>query len=84
MTDATEVLTGQLRPVERCAACGARFVCGYAAGLPTCWCVSQPLLPARQIVPGQHCLCPDCLRQRQSQDQEGASAASSPDGQAPA
>nr|WP_144827595.1 cysteine-rich CWC family protein [Cupriavidus gilardii] len=59
------VLTGQLRPVERCAACGTAFVCGHAAGLPQCWCASEPLLPARRIVPGQHCLCPGCLRQRQ-------------------
>ncbi|MCG5259453.1 hypothetical protein EM868_07540 [Cupriavidus gilardii] len=61
------VLTGHLRPVEQCAACGARFVCGHAAGLPHCWCATMPLLPARLIVPGQHCLCPDCLRRRQAQ-----------------
>lgn len=61
----SSVLTGQLRPVERCASCGTAFVCGYAAGLPHCWCASEPLLPARHIVPGQRCLCADCLRQRQ-------------------
>ena len=42
------------------------FVCGHAAGLPACWCASEPLLPARAIVPGRHCLCPDCLRQRRA------------------
>lgn len=66
MTDPSTILTGQLRPVERCGACGAAFVCGYAAGLPACWCASQPLLPSRRIVAGQHCLCPDCLEQRQA------------------
>lgn len=64
MSDAAAVLTGQLRPVEHCSRCGAGFVCGYVAGLPECWCASQPLLPARQIVPGQHCLCPACLADR--------------------
>ncbi|MFC4432409.1 cysteine-rich CWC family protein [Cupriavidus respiraculi] len=61
------VLTGQLRPVERCSRCGTRFVCGHAAGLPTCWCASQPLLPARLIVAGAHCLCPACLEHRRQE-----------------
>lgn len=61
----SSVQTGQLRPVERCSRCGNTFVCGHAAGLPQCWCASAPLLPARLIVPGQHCLCPACLRERQ-------------------
>ncbi len=69
MTDPSTVLTGQLRPVEHCSECGAGFVCGYAAGLPQCWCASQPLLPARRIVPDQHCLCPACLKKRQAQTQ---------------
>lgn len=69
MTDPATVLTGQLRPVERCSVCGAAFVCGYAAGLPECWCASQPLLPARQIVAGQHCLCPACLAARHAAPQ---------------
>ncbi|SOY39936.1 conserved hypothetical protein [Cupriavidus taiwanensis] len=69
MSDATAVLTGQLRPVEHCSRCGAGFVCGYVAGLPACWCASQPLLPARQIVPGQHCLCPACLAARREAGQ---------------
>jgi len=64
VSDPATVLTGQLRPVEHCSACGAGFVCGYAAGLPQCWCASQPLLPARLIVPGRHCLCPACLARR--------------------
>ncbi|AOY92007.1 hypothetical protein BKK79_09525 [Cupriavidus sp. USMAA2-4] len=63
---ACAVLTGQLRPVEHCSRCGKGFVCGHAAGLPACWCASEPLLPARAIVPGRHCLCPDCLRQRRA------------------
>ncbi|MBP0624511.1 cysteine-rich CWC family protein [Cupriavidus consociatus] len=69
MTDPATVLTGQLRPVEHCSQCGAGFVCGYVAGLSECWCASQPLLPARRIVPGQHCLCPNCLAARQRGDQ---------------
>ncbi|SOY85301.1 cysteine-rich CWC family protein [Cupriavidus taiwanensis] len=69
MSDAAAVLTGQLRPVEHCSRCGAGFVCGYVAGLPECWCASQPLLPARQIVPGQHCLCPACLADRRQASQ---------------
>lgn len=67
MSAPAPVLTGQLRPVEQCSACGKRFVCGHAAGLPTCWCASQPLLPARLIVAGAHCLCPDCLERRRQQ-----------------
>ncbi len=67
MTNPSTIQTGRLRPVEHCSACGAAFVCGYAAGLPECWCASLPLLPARQIVPGQHCLCPDCLKRRQAE-----------------
>jgi hypothetical protein len=72
MTDPATVLTGQLRPVEHCSQCGAAFVCGYVAGLPECWCASQPLLPARQIVAGQHCLCPQCLRERKTSTQPSA------------
>ncbi|RWA56641.1 hypothetical protein AU476_02500 [Cupriavidus sp. UYMSc13B] len=75
MSDASAVLTGQLRPVEHCSHCGAGFVCGYVAGLPECWCASQPLLPARRIVPGQHCLCPACLAARGQAAQEPDSAA---------
>ncbi|MGY8526274.1 cysteine-rich CWC family protein [Paracidovorax citrulli] len=60
------VLTGQLRPVERCSQCATAFVCGYAAGLPLCWCTGQPLSPARLIVAGEHCLCPGCLAERQA------------------
>lgn len=70
MSDASAVLTGQLRPVEHCGHCGAGFVCGYVAGLPECWCMNQPLVPARQIVPGQHCLCPTCLAARRQAAQE--------------
>ncbi|SFC73083.1 Cysteine-rich CWC [Cupriavidus sp. OV038] len=69
MTDPSTIQTGQLRPVERCSRCGAAFACGYVAGLPECWCASQPLLPARQIVAGQHCLCPDCLKARRDASQ---------------
>ncbi|AEI75566.1 hypothetical protein CNE_1c01970 [Cupriavidus necator N-1] len=72
MSDASAVLTGQPRPVEHCSHCGAGFVCGYVAGLPECWCASQPLLPARRIVPGQHCLCPACLAERRQAAQEPA------------
>lgn len=67
MSDAARVPASQPRPVERCAACGAGFVCGCAAGLPSCWCAREPLLPAQRIVPGQRCLCPDCLRRRQQE-----------------
>lgn len=69
MTDPSTLQTGKLRPVERCSGCGAAFVCGYVAGLHECWCASQPLLPARQIVAGQHCLCPDCLKARRDASQ---------------
>nr|WP_255581669.1 cysteine-rich CWC family protein [Cupriavidus sp. AU9028] len=58
-------MTGQLRPVERCANCWGGFVCGYAAGLGHCWCTAQPLPAARLIVPTRHCLCPACLARRQ-------------------
>ncbi|MEC3769448.1 MULTISPECIES: cysteine-rich CWC family protein [Cupriavidus] len=74
MSNPAAVLTGQLRPVESCSRCGAGFVCGYVAGLPECWCASQPLLPARHIVPGQHCLCPACLAARRA----GQTAESAP------
>jgi len=63
---ACAVLTGQLRPVEHCSRCGKGFVCGHVAGLPACWCASEPLLPERTIVPGRSCLCPDCLRLRRA------------------
>ena len=70
MTDPSTIRTGQLRPVERRSGCGAAFVCGYVAGLPECWCANQPLLPARQIVAGQHSLCPDCLTARRDASQD--------------
>ncbi|NOV27930.1 hypothetical protein E5S69_31085 [Cupriavidus necator] len=79
MSDAHAVLTGQLRPVEHCSRCGAGFVCGYVAGLPACWCASQPLLPARQIVPGEHCLCPACLAARRAGQTPDSAPASDPD-----
>ncbi|WP_427312310.1 cysteine-rich CWC family protein [Cupriavidus sp. H39] len=79
MSDARAVLTGQLRPVEHCSRCGAGFVCGYVAGLPACWCASQPLLPSRQIVPGQHCLCPACLALRRADQTPDSAPASVPD-----
>lgn len=78
MSDAAAVLTGQLRPVESCSRCGAGFVCGYVAGLPACWCASQPLLPARQIVPGQRCLCPACLAARQAGQTPDCASPSTP------
>ncbi|QYY31799.1 cysteine-rich CWC family protein [Cupriavidus pinatubonensis] len=74
MTNPSTVLTGQLRPIEHCSECGAGFVCGYVAGLPECWCASQPLLPARRIVPNQHCLCPTCLQKRRIAAQETSQA----------
>ncbi|WP_423195120.1 hypothetical protein DFLDMN_002271 [Cupriavidus sp. H19C3] len=54
------------RRAERCSRCGAAFVCGYVAGLTECWCAQQPFLPASEIEPDQHCLCPDCLRERRT------------------
>lgn len=45
---------------SRCAGCGAPFVCGAAAGLPTCWCMEKPIA-ALAADAGAGCYCPECL-----------------------
>lgn len=67
MTDSARPLA---RPVEHCSQCGAAFVCGVVAGLSECWCAQEPFLSPGEIVPDQHCLCPDCLRQRREAAQK--------------
>jgi hypothetical protein len=43
---------------SRCARCGKPFTCGMVAGAAKCWCAE---LPAVEPVPGEGCLCRDCL-----------------------
>lgn len=66
MTDPTHTATVPEALASRCSQCGAAFVCGYVAGLSTCWCAQEPFLPASGLVPDQLCLCPDCLRDRKA------------------
>jgi hypothetical protein len=60
--------------MSQCAQCGAQFSCGMAdrdatdSGAP-CWCTELPLLLG---VPLEGtCLCPNCLRERLLQVQQG-------------
>jgi Cysteine-rich CWC len=47
-------------PLEsRCARCSAPFTCGMQAGSEPCWCASLPAL--KTVMPGQGCLCRECL-----------------------
>ncbi|HPP46756.1 MAG TPA: cysteine-rich CWC family protein [Accumulibacter sp.] len=54
----------QTLPSSHCAACGAPFICGAAAGLPTCWCMQQATLPADDLDAASGCYCPQCLQRR--------------------
>lgn len=48
---------------NRCADCGALFVCGAAAGFSTCWCMEKPT-GLLEPVAGAGCYCAACLDQR--------------------
>jgi len=68
---ATAVLAGAVIPFQA----GANATLGRTLGHPLAATLVSllvslaALLPARRIVPGQHCLCPGCLAARQRGDQ---------------
>ena len=48
-----------------CAACGAAFDCGVAAGGDTCWCMSLPTLTTA-FTDSSGCYCVNCLKAKLS------------------
>jgi hypothetical protein len=54
-----------------CAGCGVRFVCGAAAGLPTCWCMERPRAAFAPDAAAL-CYCPACLDKRISEQSSPA------------
>ena len=56
------VLEQEAKP-SLCADCGAPFVCGAVAGLPTCWCMEIPT-GWFEADAGASCYCPACLDKR--------------------
>ncbi|PMS11002.1 cysteine-rich CWC family protein [Trinickia caryophylli] len=50
----------ECRPAH-CPGCGAKFDCACDAKPHVCWCAAMPKVSAERLVPGQSCLCPQCL-----------------------